>query len=186
MSFRLGRSCAEEGAECSSDQVADADVQVLASDSAFQRWLRTVSYTGTQDSDLAQALATAEDHSVATQNSAELLKYAEDGAVIAGRNGAVVLGRAVGSLHVRLTAPLDRRVNRVMAKTGLTAPEAAARIAFEDSMRAEMSRSLYRWNPHDDEYYDLVINTATVTYDQVVDMIVHFYRSKYPDAVSPD
>ena len=170
----------------SSDQVADADVQVLASDSAFQRWLRTVSYTGTQDSDLAQALATAEDHSVATQNSAELLKYAEDGAVIAGRNGAVVLGRAVGSLHVRLTAPLDRRVNRVMAKTGLTAPEAEARIAFEDSMRAEMSRSLYRWNPHDDEYYDLVINTATVTYDQVVDMIVHFYRSKYPDAVSPD
>ena len=32
-----------------------------------------------------------------------------------------------------------------------------------------------------DQHYDLVINTGTVTYKQVVEMIVAYYRSKYPE-----
>lgn len=167
----------------SSEQVAQVDARALFSDNAFERWLSTIAYTGTQDADLARALDVAEDHSLAEANRTELLRYAEDGAVIRGRNGAVVLGRAVGSLHVRLTAPLPMRVRRVMARTGLSQDEAASRIAVEDRVRAEMSRVLYQWDPNADEYYDLVINTGTVTYEQVVDMIVGFYRSKYPEAV---
>ncbi|MGD7707185.1 AAA family ATPase [Microlunatus sp. Y2014] len=158
----------------------------LGSDSAFDRWLGKVSWTGTQDSDMAQAMAISEDHSLAQKNRLEVLRFAEDGAVIAGRNGAAVLGRAVGALHVRLTTPLSMRVQQVMAKTGLDERQAEARIAFEDRVRAEMSLQLYQWDPHTDEYYDLVINTGTVTYDQVVDMIVRFYRSKYPEAVVPE
>ncbi|MGC0250719.1 glycoside-pentoside-hexuronide (GPH):cation symporter [Pseudactinotalea sp. Z1748] len=163
-----------------SDEVAEADAEVLVSDSAFERWLRTVSFTGTQDADMARALETAEDHSIAERNRREVLESARDGAVIAGRNGALVLGRAVGALHVRLTAPLSTRTERVMSKTGLDEQGARARIEFEDRVRAEMSANLYQWDPHTDEYYDLVINTGTVTYAQVVDMIVGFYRSKYP------
>ena len=74
------------------------------------------------------------------------------------------------------------RIDRVMAKTGLDHAAAAARIAFEDRVRAEMSRSLYHWDPHTDEYYDLVINTGTVTYAQVAEVIVRFYLDKYPEA----
>ena len=169
----------------SSDEVAGVDTRALSSDTGFERWLRTISYTGTQDADMARALDYAEDFSIAQQNRMELLKLAEDGAVIAGRNGALVLGRAVGSFHVRLTAPLPMRIQRVMYKTGLSAEEAEARIKAEDHVRAEMSRHLYQWNPHTDEYYDLVINTGSVTYDQVVDLIVGVYRSKYPEAVTP-
>ncbi|WP_228266687.1 cytidylate kinase family protein [Ornithinimicrobium ciconiae] len=168
----------------SSDQVAGVTTHALTSDTAFDRWLRAVSYTGTQDADMARAIDFAEDHVVAETNRRELLKLAENGAVIAGRNGALVLGRAVGSLHVRLTAPIEKRIERVMSKTGLSAAEAERRIAVEDRVRAEMSRNLYQWDPHTDEYYDLVINTGTVTYAQVVDMIVGYYRSKYPEADS--
>lgn len=165
----------------SSDLVAQFGPQALVSDSAFDRWLRAVSYSGTQDSDLARALDVAEDYSIAERNRRELLGLAADGAVIEGRNGALVLGHAVGSLHVRLTAPLRMRIERVMSKTGLSQEEAAERIATEDRVRAEMSRNLYQWDPNTDEYYDLVINTGTVTYAQVVDMIVGYYRAKYPD-----
>ena len=77
---------------------------------------------------------------------------------------------------------MEMRVERVMHKTGLGRQAAESRIAIEDRVRAEMSRNLYQWDPHTDEYYDLVINTGTVTYAQVVDMIVGFYRSKYPQA----
>ena len=45
-----------------------------------------------------------------------------------------------------------------------------------------MSHKLYQWDPNSDEYYDMVINTATVTYEQVARMIARFYLSKYPDA----
>lgn len=166
----------------SSEEVAKVEISALSSDNAFDRWLRTVAFTGTQDADLARALDVAEDYSLAQRNRVELLKFAEDGAVIAGRNGALVLGRGVGTLHVRLTAPTNKRVERVMSKTGLSQSQAAARIAVEDRVRAEMSRNLYQWDPNADEYYDLVINTGTVTYEQVVDMIVGFYRSKYPEA----
>ncbi|SDL81987.1 cytidylate kinase family protein [Tessaracoccus oleiagri] len=165
----------------SSDEVAKVEISALSSDNAFDRWLRTVSFTGTQDADLARALGVAEDFSLAQANRVELLKLAEDGAVIAGRNGALVLGRGVGTLHVRLTAPTNKRVERVMSKTGLSQSQAESRIAVEDRVRAEMSRNLYQWDPNADEYYDLVINTGTVTYEQVVDMIVGFYRSKYPE-----
>jgi cytidylate kinase len=169
----------------SSEEVAQAGSEVLVSDNAFDRWLRTMSYGATQDSDLARALDFAEDYSIAERNRRELLTLAEDGAVIAGRNGALVLGRAVGSLHVRLTAPMTKRLERVMSKTGLSAAQARSRIAVEDRIRAEMSRKLYQWDPHTDEYYDLVINTGTVTYVQVVDMIVGYYRSKYPEGPPP-
>lgn len=166
----------------SSEEVAKVEISALSSDNAFDRWLRTVAFTGTQDADLARALDVAEDYSLAQRNRVELLKLAEDGAVIAGRNGALVLGGGVGTLHVRLTAPTNKRVERVMSKTGLSQSQAESRIAVEDRVRAEMSRNLYQWDPNADEYYDLVINTGTVTYEQVVDMIVGFYRSKYPEA----
>ena len=164
----------------SSDQVAQVDTQALFSDGAFARWLRTVSYTGTQDADMARALDSAEDHTLAQRNRAEVVALAENGAVIAGRNGALILGRAVGSLPVRLTAPMDTRVRRVSERTGLGRSEAESRIAVEDRVRAEMSRMLYQWDPHTDEYYDLVVNTGSVPYDQVVDLIVDYYLSKYP------
>ena len=75
---RLGVAYIEQ--RFSSDQVAEADTQQLVRDSNFDRWLRTVSYTGTQDADLARALDVAEDHSIAEQNRAEVMEFARGGA----------------------------------------------------------------------------------------------------------
>ena len=163
-----------------SEQLAEMDSSVRNSESGFDRWMRSMSYSGTQDSDLAQALDLSTNHQVATKNTQELLSTVADGAVIVGRNGALVLGKAVGAFHVRLTAPIGVRIERVAAETGLSPSEAAEQIEAEDRIRTEMSQRLYQWNPNDDEYYDLVINTGTVTYEQVVEMIVGMYRSKYP------
>lgn len=165
----------------SSEQLAEIDNSVRNSESGFDRWMRGMSYTGTTDSDLAQAMDLSTNHQVATKNTQELLSTVADGAVIVGRNGALVLGKAVGAFHVRLTAPIGVRIERVAAETGLSPSEAAEQIEAEDRIRTEMSQRLYQWNPNDDEYYDLVINTGTVTYDQVVEMIVGMYRSKYPE-----
>ena len=168
------------GQKFSSDELATMDSSVYTSESGFDRWMRSMSFSATTDSDLARAIDLSSNHQIASGNTEHLLREVADGAVILGRNGALVLGKALGAFHVRLTAPIGVRIERVAAETGLSPSAAAERIEAEDRIRAEMSQRLYQWDPNTDEYYDLVINTGSVTYEQVVEMIVDVYRSKYP------
>ena len=167
----------------SSQELAQADRTTLLTDSTFNRWLRQMSNTSA-DSDMAVAMDTATNHKIAQDNTREVLADVENGGVMLGRNGALVLGPVVGTLHVRLVAPMDKRIERVMHKTGMSAADAAEQCEIEDRLRAEMSHKLYKWDPNMDEEYDLTINTASTTYKQVAELIVEMYRSKYPENVS--
>ncbi|NMB22849.1 MAG: cytidylate kinase-like family protein, partial [Corynebacterium sp.] len=140
---------------------------------------------GGQGTELGAAMESASNREMASTNTSEVLADVEDGGVILGRNGALVLGPVVGTLHVRLVAPMDKRIERVMHKAGLSASAAAEQCEIEDRLRAEMSLKLYKWDPNDDEEYDLTINTASITYKQVAELIAELYRSKYPDSVTP-
>lgn len=164
----------------SSSTLAQVNRADLISDSGFERWLRSVSLGGTQDSDYAAGYEMQDNRKIANQNTEDLLRDADGGGVILGRNGALVLGQIVGTLHVRLVAPINMRAERVQAQTGLSASEAIEQCELEDRLRQEMSYKLYQWNPNDDTSYDLVINTASTTYKQVAELIVEMYRSKYP------
>gem|GEM_PF-198608 len=159
----------------SSKTLSQVDRNTLISDSAFSRWMRSVSV----DNDAAGIAA---DREIAANNTAYVLEAVDNGGVLLGRNGAIVLRHVVGALHVRLVAPLGKRVERVMFKTGLGAAEAEEQCHAEDRLRAEMARSLYQWDPNTDESYDLVLNTSSVTYDQIVDIIADVYYDKYPQA----
>ena len=159
----------------SSKTLSQVDRNTLISDSAFSRWMRSVSV----DNDAAGIAA---DREIAANNTAYVLEAVDNGGVLLGRNGAIVLRHVVGALHVRLVAPLGKRVARVMFKTGLGAAEAEEQCHAEDRLRAEMARALYQWDPNTDESYDLVLNTSSVTYDQIVDIIADVYYDKYPQA----
>ncbi len=169
----------------SSRELAQVDKTTLLSDSTFDRFLRGLSGAGGQGTELGAAMESASNREMASTNTSEVLADVEDGGVILGRNGALVLGPVVGTLHVRLVAPMDKRIERVMHKAGLSASAAAEQCEIEDRLRAEMSLKLYKWDPNDDEEYDLTINTASITYKQVAELIAELYRSKYPDSVTP-
>ncbi|QGU08134.1 Glucuronide carrier protein [Corynebacterium occultum] len=169
------------GQAFSSDELAQVDKTTLISDSQFSRWLRTVSFGSSQDADLAAASNLSANRKIAENNTATVLTSVADGGVLLGRNGALILGPVVGTLHVRLIAPLSKRIERVVHKTGLSAAAATEQCELEDRLRQEMSWALYQWNPNRDENYDLVINTASMTYGQIVNVIVDTYRSKYPE-----
>lgn len=169
------------GQKFSSDTLAQVDKKDLISDSSFNRLLRTISFGSTQDADMAAASDLSANRQIAQENTENVLMSVKDGGVMLGRNGALVLGPVFGTLHVRLIAPLGKRVERVIYKTGLSASEATEQCHLEDRLREEMSWALYRWNPNRDEDYDLVLNTASMTYEQIVDVIVEAYRGKYPE-----
>ncbi|WIM67234.1 glycoside-pentoside-hexuronide (GPH):cation symporter [Corynebacterium breve] len=170
------------GQRFSSTELSQVDKKDLISDSTFDRWMRAVSSGGLQDGDLATASEQSANHNIAAENTNYVLNAVENGGVLLGRNGALVLGDVVGAYHVRLVAPIDKRVERVMQQTGLSEAEAREQCITEDRIRAEMSDRLYNWNPNHDSDYDLVINTASVTYEQVAEFIAYCFRSKYPES----
>jgi cytidylate kinase len=124
----------------------------------------------------AVAMAQRDDHELVLRNTRFVTDAAEAGAVIVGRNGALILATWPGALHVRLDAPVRHRVERAAHKSGITPSRAARRQRREDDLRADMSIRLYGWDPRDPTRYDLVLNTGTLDVDSCVEIIVHASR----------
>ena len=178
---RLGVSYINQ--KFSSETLAQVDKKDLISDNNFNRLLRTISFSSAQDADMAAASDLAANRHLANNNTNEVLEAVADGGVMLGRNGALVLGPVVGTLHVKFIAPLNKRIERVMHKTGLSASDAAEQCNLEDRLRQEMAWALYQWNPNRLENYDLVINTGSMTYEQIVELVAETYAKKYPHHV---
>ncbi len=126
----------------------------------------------------AVAMAQRDDHELVLRNTRWVTDTARSGAVIVGRNGAFILATWPGALHVRLDAPVQRRVERAARISGITPDRAAKRQRREDELRADMSIRLYGWDPREPTRYDLVLNTGTLGLDACVDVIVHAGRVK--------
>ena len=126
----------------------------------------------------AVAMVQRDDHELILRNTRWVNDAARSGAVIVGRNGALILATWPGALHVRLDAAVQRRIERAARISGITPDRAAKRQRREDGLRADMSIRLYGWDPHEPTRYDLMLNTGTLGLDACVDIIVHASRVK--------
>ncbi|MGJ6979339.1 glycoside-pentoside-hexuronide (GPH):cation symporter [Aestuariimicrobium soli] len=169
------------------DQVFSHDVLAAARDprvatpNRWGRFLSSFSEAGSSDAEIARAAFQSSDHRMVMENTQALVSAVRGGGVVLGHNAQAVLARAVGVLHVRLTSPVEKRTERVSYLTGLPADLALERLSHDDRVRAEMSIRLHQLDPNDDTHYDLVINTATFTFEQAVEAIVDVYHRKYPN-----
>ncbi|HKG26033.1 MAG TPA: cytidylate kinase-like family protein, partial [Thermomicrobiales bacterium] len=91
--------------------------------------------------------------------------------VIVGRGAQVLLADRRDVLHVRIVAPLMRRVAYVASREGLSPDEAQNRIRRKDQDRANYLHSVEHQRPDDPHLYDLIVNTAVLSLDQAVDLI---------------
>lgn len=84
----------------------------------------------------------------------------------------MVLAEHPGALHVRLDAPVKRRI-RQTATLGEVSEREARRI-IEDNDRARMAywRHFYRTDPADACQYHLVVDSTTIPVPTCVDLIV--------------
>ncbi|WP_232549271.1 AAA family ATPase [Propioniciclava soli] len=145
-----------------------------------ERFLRSFTPIPSHDANIAWALEAHADHEVADQNNRYLADLAQDGAVIHGRAGAHVLADRPATLHVKLIAPLSTRITRAATEAGITPERARHRQAREDRVRTDFCRRLYRWDPRENDRFDLVVNTASFTPEQAADLIVTTYRLHFP------
>ena len=105
-------------------------------------------------------------------NNTGVWKDAAAGGVVVGRNATVILATRPNTLHVLLTGDKRDRVRRASEYYNIPEAKAAERQSREDDIRAEMSRSLYGWDPSDAENYDLMLNTSRIPTGAVVAAIV--------------
>lgn len=111
------------------------------------------------------ALTGFHDEQLCRRETEEVIRSAAEGggAVIYGRAAAVVLANREDCLHVRLTGPVDRRVERAMQLHSLTASQAARQLRHIDRERAAYWRAHYRLDPDNPRLYHLVLDATVLS-----------------------
>ncbi|GIH74815.1 AAA family ATPase [Planobispora longispora] len=111
-----------------------------------------------------------EDFAVHTENVIKQVAH-EQGGVILGRAGALVLADHPGALHVRLDAPPRRRILRTAALTGLSERQARKLVEDNDRARTAYVRHFYRADPASPHLYHLVVDSTVIPVDACVELI---------------
>jgi len=104
--------------------------------------------------------------------------FANDGhCIIVGRGGHIIARDIEKSLFIKLTAPLEWRVKQIMEKNNLKMREANDFIEKTEIERQNLIKHISNENVKDNEF-DLTINLARMSTDEVINLIRHVAHSK--------
>jgi len=107
-----------------------------------------------------------------------ICKLAIDGRyIIVGRAANVILKDLSNKLSIKLEAPAEWRVNRVMQMQNLTHAKAESMILEQDEQRALFIEGISGRKPNNYDF-DVIFNYSTMPDDQIIDAIVHILRSR--------
>lgn len=101
---------------------------------------------------------------------------AEGSCVIAGRSAFHILKDHPNHLNILVQSPLEKRLQRVMKKQGLSRQEAAAAIESVDDSRERYVKRFAGVSRYDARNYDLVLNVGELTDDEAVHLILKFIK----------
>jgi cytidylate kinase len=97
--------------------------------------------------------------------------------IIVGRSAGAILRSIPNKLNIRLEAPAEWRINRIMQIKDMTQTEAAEYITQADKKRdAFIEKIIGRKAENED--FDVIFNYATMEDDQIVDAVINILRNK--------
>ena len=107
--------------------------------------------------------------------TSSVIKGLADGGdvVIIGRGGNMILGDFPGALHVGMLAPLESRIENIMAREHYTRDEATKYVAELEEARIAFFRKFFKVHPNDPELFHLILNRARISPETAVEMVVH-------------
>lgn len=97
--------------------------------------------------------------------------------IIVGRSAGVILQNVPNGLNIRLEAPTEWRINRVMQIKDCSQAEAAEYIKQADSKRDTFIEKVIGRKAENNDF-DIIFNYASMEDDQIVDAVVNILRSK--------
>jgi cytidylate kinase len=95
----------------------------------------------------------------------------DDRVVLVGRGANFLLQGIPHALHVRLTAPVEQRIERVMRKDSVNRKNALLLIEKMDNDRASFIRSNFHRDWYDLTAYDMVFNTAVQSFEEITEIV---------------
>lgn len=98
--------------------------------------------------------------------------------IVVGHGGNWLFSGRQDVLRVRVTAPLDVRVQRVARRRGVTRQEAAAEVRRRDGDRQQYLQRYYHRDVNDPTGYDLQINTATIPLETAAQLVLGVLRDR--------
>ncbi len=123
--------------------------------------------------------AEVEDDSTIRERTEAGLKEqaAGDPGVVLGRAGAVILASRPRAFHVRLDAPVERRVAWASGLEGLDVEATKRRQAETDRARTVFVKRLFRVDPGDTRLYHLVLDSTVLGVDRSVQVVAAAARA---------
>ena len=91
--------------------------------------------------------------------------------VIVGRGGQAILRDIPGVLHVRIIAPYETRVQRLMEQRSYQVNDAQKIIRQRDKDSTGYLSTYFDADSHDSNLYDLVISTRSLTLEKCVEIV---------------
>lgn len=108
-----------------------------------------------------------------------LKELAADGScVIAGRSGFYIFRNDPNAVRILIQSTLEKRIQRVMDKQGLTEEEAKKVIEKVDKGREFYTQKFSGTSRYDTRNYDLVLNVANLSEDAAVDIIEAYINNR--------
>ncbi len=104
--------------------------------------------------------------------------FAEQGhIIIVGRGGVSITRDIERSLHIKLMAPLEWRINQVSKAHEITLNDAERKIREIDKKR-EHIREFFEGKRVDDTAFDVIFNYATLEEDEIIATIIKMMEMK--------
>jgi cytidylate kinase len=97
--------------------------------------------------------------------------------IIVGRSAGVILKEVPNKLNVRLEAPLEWRINRMMQLKDLSQAEAVAYVKEMDEKRDSFIEKVIGRKANNEDF-DVIFNYASLQDDEIIDAIVNILRNK--------
>lgn len=97
--------------------------------------------------------------------------------IIVGRSAGVILKDVPNKLNIRLEAPAEWRINRIMQIKECSQAEAATYINNMDSKRDSFIEKMIGRKAENNDF-DVIFNYAMLEDDQIVDAVIYLLRSK--------
>jgi len=98
--------------------------------------------------------------------------------VVVGRGGQALLKDRSDALHVKIIAPNEYRIKKLIASKKIDEQEAARIIKDRDTATAQYLRRFYKLDWDDNGYYSMIINMVRVSVAQAVSCIANLARSE--------
>ena len=97
--------------------------------------------------------------------------------IIVGRSAGVILKHVPNKLNVRLEAPVEWRINRLMQIKEFSQAKAAEYINDMDKKRDSFIEKIIGRKAQNNDF-DVIFNYASLEDDEIVDAIIHILKNK--------